>query len=131
MDLCWSQRGKSHRPEELDRGSFWRGTALDIDTKLRVARATGKNEEVVAAAIMLQIRDRYSPVEPPAIASDGNDSYPEAMLENMGKIAELFWTRPTTYEKAASDGLEMHPSNKASIWWKINRHHASSGLWRS
>jgi hypothetical protein len=86
VDLCGSQRGKSHRPEELDRGSFWRGTALDIDTKLRVARAIEKNEEVVAAAMMLQIKDRYSPVEPPAIASDGNDSYPEAMLETWGRL---------------------------------------------
>jgi len=33
VDLCGSQRGKSGHPEETDRGSFWRGTAIDIDTK--------------------------------------------------------------------------------------------------
>jgi hypothetical protein len=40
----------------------------------------------VATAIMSQIRDRCNPEEPPAIASDGNDSYPQAMLETWGKL---------------------------------------------
>ena len=56
-----------------------RGTAIDIDTRLRVGRAIGKTEEEVAAATMSQIKERCNPVEPPAIASDGNDSYPEAI----------------------------------------------------
>jgi hypothetical protein len=32
-------------------------------------------------AMMSQIKDHGNPIEPPAISSDGNDSYPEAMLE--------------------------------------------------
>ena len=44
-----------------------------------MGRAIGKTEEEVAAATMSQIKERCNPVEPPAIASDGNDSYPEAM----------------------------------------------------
>jgi len=88
VDLCRSQGGKSGHPEEKDRGSFWRGTAIDIDTKLRVGRAIGKNEEEVAMAMMSQIRDRCNPLEPPAISSDGNDSYPQAMLEIWGKLPE-------------------------------------------
>jgi hypothetical protein len=78
VDLCGSQRGKSGHPEENDSESFWRGIALKIDTRLRVGRAIGKDEEEVATAIMSQIRDRCNPEEPPAIASDGNDSYPQA-----------------------------------------------------
>ena len=35
---------------------------------------------------MCQIRDRNNPEEPPAISSDGNDSYPEAMLDAWGKL---------------------------------------------
>jgi len=31
--------------------------------------------------MMSQIRDRSNPIEPLAIASDGRDSYPEAMYE--------------------------------------------------
>ena len=42
----------------------------------------------MAAAMMSQIKERCNPVEPPAIASDGNDSYPEAMLETWGKSPE-------------------------------------------
>lgn len=38
--------------------------------------------------MMSQIRDRSNPIEPPAIASDGCDSYPEAMLETWGKVPE-------------------------------------------
>jgi hypothetical protein len=53
-----------------------------------VGRAIGKNEEEVAAVMILQIRDRCNPIEPPAISSDGNDSYPEAMLETWGKLPE-------------------------------------------
>jgi hypothetical protein len=39
-------------------------------------------------AMMSQIRDHSNPFEPPAISSDGNDSYPEAMLETWGKLPE-------------------------------------------
>jgi len=39
-------------------------------------------------AMMQQIKDRFNPIEPPAISSDGNDSYPEAMLETWGKSPE-------------------------------------------
>jgi hypothetical protein len=53
-----------------------------------VGRAIGKNEEEVAMIMMSQIRDRCNPIEPPAISSDGNDSYPEAMLETWGKLPE-------------------------------------------
>ena len=41
-------------------------------------------------AMMSQFKDRSNPEVPPAIASDGNDSYPEAMLETWGKLPEYF-----------------------------------------
>jgi hypothetical protein len=53
-----------------------------------VGRAIGKNEEEVAVAMMLQIENLCNPIEPTAISSDGNDSYPEAMLETWGKLPE-------------------------------------------
>jgi hypothetical protein len=49
-----------------------------------VGRAIGKNEEEVAVAMMLQIKDRCNTIEPPAISSDGNDSYPEACSKHWG-----------------------------------------------
>ncbi|MHB8118881.1 MAG: hypothetical protein ACYDHX_09150 [Methanothrix sp.] len=39
-------------------------------------------------AMMSQIRDHSNPIDPPAISSDGNDSYPVAMLETWGKLPE-------------------------------------------
>ncbi len=38
--------------------------------------------------MMSQIRDRCNPEAPPAISSDGNDSYPEAMLETWGTVPD-------------------------------------------
>ena len=65
-----------------------------------MARAIGKNEEDVAVVMMSQIRDRYNPIEPPAISSDGNDSYPEAMLEIWGKLPEYTGRgRPPTHKQ--------------------------------
>ena len=66
-----------------------------------MARAIGKNEEEVAVVMMSQIRDRYNPIEPPAISSDGNDSYPEAMLEIWGKLPEYTGRgRPPTHKQS-------------------------------
>ena len=65
-----------------------------------VARAIGRNEEKVAVVMMSQIKDRYNPIEPPAISSDGNDSYPEAMLEIWGKLPEYTGRgRPPTHKQ--------------------------------
>ena len=38
--------------------------------------------------MMSQFKDHGNSIEPPAISSDGNDSYPEAMLETWGKLPE-------------------------------------------
>ena len=55
---------------------------------MRVGRAIGKNEDRVALVMMSQIRGRCNHKIPPAIAIDGNDSYPEAMLNTWGKLPE-------------------------------------------
>jgi len=54
-----------------------------------VRRAIGKNDEEVAVAMMLQIKDRWNPIEPPEISSDGNDGYPEAMLGTWGSCLNM------------------------------------------
>jgi hypothetical protein len=55
-------------------------------------------------AIMSQIRDRSNPEEPPAIASDGNDSYPEAMLYTWGKLPDYSGRgRPPTRKQPRPD----------------------------
>jgi hypothetical protein len=84
----WATKGKSGRSEETDRGNFWRGTAIDIDIKLRVGRAIGKGEEEVAMTMMSQIRDHINHINIPAMSSDRNDSCSKAMLETWGKLPE-------------------------------------------
>jgi hypothetical protein len=92
LDAMWTymvHKGeKADLPKKADRGSSWRGAAIDIDTRLRVGRAIGKNVHKVAMTTMSQIKDRCNAIVPPAIASDGCDSYPEAMLETSGKVLE-------------------------------------------
>jgi hypothetical protein len=86
-----------------------------------VGRAIGKNEEEVAAAMMSQIKERCNPAEPPAISSDGNDSYPEAMLETWGKSPEYTGRGRPPKRKQPQSG------------WKclqVVKHHSGSRLIR-
>lgn len=65
--------------EECLRGTISRGTAIDMDTRLRVGRAIEKTEEEVAPKLMEQVK-RYAPDEgPPAMSTDGKGAYREAM----------------------------------------------------
>jgi hypothetical protein len=82
-------------------------------------RAIGKDEDEVASAIMSQIRDRCKPEEPPAIASDGNDSYPQAMLETWGKLPN--------YSGRGRHPTRKHPHKE----WKclqVTKHRSSGRL---
>jgi hypothetical protein len=70
-----------------------------MDTRLRVGRAIGKNEAEVSLELMSQIKARGNPDTPPAMASDGNDSYPEAMLATWGKVPDYSGRgRPPTHK---------------------------------
>ena len=81
-----------------------------------MGRAIGKNEEEVSVAMMLQIKNRCNPIEPPAISSDGNDSYPESMLETWGKSPEYAGRgRPlkSLREESNSDQRQWDPRSPA------------------
>ena len=74
-----------------------------MDTRLRVGRSIRKSESEVSMELMAQLKDRGNPDKPPAIATDGNDSYPEDMLETWGKVPEYSGRgRPPTRKKAVS-----------------------------
>jgi hypothetical protein len=86
VDLCRTQGRKRGKLEEAARGTFWRGTALDMDTRLRVGRALAKTEEEVALQLMQQVK-RHAPEEPPpAMSTDGKGAYREAMLATWGTV---------------------------------------------
>lgn len=88
VDLRWPQGRKKGLPEEERRGTFWRGTAIDTDTRLRVGRAIAKTEEEVAPELKKQIKELGHQEAPPAIATDGKGAYREAMVETWGKVPE-------------------------------------------
>jgi hypothetical protein len=86
VDLRWPQGRKRGRQEELKRGTFWRGTAIEPETRLRVARAIDKDEEKVSLELMKQIKDRGHKDAPPPMATDGDDAYRKAMIKTWGKV---------------------------------------------
>src|SRR5207248_3602852 len=86
VDLRRAQgRNRGHSEEET-RGSFWRGTTIAIESRLRIGRAIAKTEEEVAFELMAQLKARGHPTRPPAMATDGKGSYREAMLETWGQV---------------------------------------------
>lgn len=88
MVVCRTEGRKRGRLEEAERGEFWSGVAVDMESKLRVGRAITKTEEEAAPILMEKIK-RHAPEEgPPALATDGNGAYREALLETWGKIPE-------------------------------------------
>ena len=104
MDLCWSQGRKRGHCEEEARGSFWRGTTIAIDSRLRIGRAIAKTEEEVALELMTQLKERGHPTTPPAMATDGKGSYREAMLETWGRVPEYAGRgRPPTHKQPRAD----------------------------
>jgi len=89
MDLRWRVSGeKGGLSEEAAMGKFWRRTAIDIDTRLRVGRAIEKTEEGVALKLMQQVQRHDPEGRPPAIATDGKGAYREAMLNTWRKVPE-------------------------------------------
>jgi hypothetical protein len=65
--------------------------------------------------MMSKIRDRNNPEEPPAISSDGNDSYPEAMLDTWGKLPDYPGRgRPPTRKQPQPEWKCLQVSRTAS-----------------
>src|SRR5437764_6131767 len=104
VDLRRPQGRKRGHDEEEDRGSFWRGTTIEIDSRLRIGRAIAKTEEEVALELMTQLKERGHPERPPALATDGKGSYREAMLSMWGQIPEYSGRgRPPTRKQPGPD----------------------------
>jgi hypothetical protein len=104
VDLRVPQGGKRGRAEEEDKGTFWRGTLIDSDTRLRVGRAIGKDEDEVAAKIFQQLKERGHPNAPPPLASDGQGAYREQMVKTWGQVPPYSGLgRPPTVKQPGPD----------------------------
>ena len=88
MDLRRPQGRKGGYIDTEEQGTFWRGTVIDMDSRLRVGRTLGKTEAEVALALMAQLKERGHPDTPPALATDGKGSYRQAMVETWGRVPE-------------------------------------------
>jgi hypothetical protein len=78
------EKGGSQKKRKEER--IARGSAIDMDTRLRVGRALAKTEEEVGPQLMQQIK-RHAPEDPPpAMSTDGKGAYRQAMLRTWGKV---------------------------------------------
>jgi hypothetical protein len=104
VDVRRTPGWKRGKLEEEIRGTFWRGTAIDMDTRLRVGRAIAKTVEAIAPQLMEQIKRHQPDEKPPALATDGKGVYREAMLQTWGKVPEYSGKgRPPTALKPEKD----------------------------
>jgi hypothetical protein len=85
-----------------------RSTLLDMDSRLRVARAIEKDETQASIGVFRMLRQRGHPNGPPPTISDGWGGIDEAMVEVYGLVPEYRGRgRPPTRKKPGSDWLYL------------------------
>ena len=98
---------KSHR-ETDETGQFMRSTMLDMDSRLRVARAIEKDETQATISVFRMLQRRGHPDGPPPTISDGWGGIDKAMAEVYGKVPEYSGHgRPPTRKRPGSDWLYL------------------------
>jgi transposase InsO family protein len=97
-------RAKGGRAEEPERGTFWRGTVIESGTRLRIARAIGKDEAEVARELMRQMKERGHPTAPPPLVTDGKHDFAAALVETWGQVpASAGRGRPPTVPRPGKE----------------------------
>jgi len=88
-----------------DKGEYWRCTAIEPETRLRVGRGIGQNETQAAIQLWQQVKQREAHADaPPPILSDGWGGHREALVQVYGQVPEYSGRgRPPT-QKQALDG---------------------------
>lgn len=85
-----------------------RSTMLDMDSRLRVARAIEKDETQASIGVFRTLKRRGHPDGPPATISDGWGGIDEAMVEVYGLVpAYAGCGRPPTRKKPGEDWLYL------------------------
>jgi hypothetical protein len=101
-------REKKSYPETADRGQFMRATMLDMDSRLRVARAIAKDETQASIGVFRLLQQRGHPDSPPPTISDGWGGIDEAMVAVYGLVPEYQGRgRPPTRKKPGADWLYL------------------------
>lgn len=105
--MCATRVKKSY-PETAESGQFMRATMLDMDSRLRVARAIEKDETQASIAVFRTLQQRGHPDAPPPTISDGWGGIDEAMVEVYGLVPEYGGRgRPPTRKKPAPDWMYL------------------------
>jgi hypothetical protein len=100
----WVTREKKSYPETDESGQFWRATLLDMDSRLRVARAIAKDETQASIEVFKILKRRGHPDGPPPTISDGWGGIDQAMIEVYGLIPEYRGHgRPPTRKQPGSN----------------------------
>lgn len=87
MDLCRTQAGKKDRVDDDEPGEYWRCTAIEPQTRLRVGRGIGQTETQAAIALWQQVKQRAAHrSSPPPVLSDGWGGHREAIVEVYGQV---------------------------------------------
>lgn len=105
MDLCGTQKRGDERVTTEDRGEYWRCTAIEPGTRLRVGRGIGQSETDAAIDLWQQVKQREAHADnPPPILSDGWGGHRAALVQVYGQVPEYQGRgRPPT-QKQAVDG---------------------------
>ena len=102
------QRRKKGHLETPESGQFIRSTMLDMDSRLRVARAIEKDETQASISVFRILKQRGHPDGPPPTISDGWGGIDEAMVEVYGVVPEYIGRgRPPTRKKPGTDWLYL------------------------
>lgn len=85
-----------------------RSTLLDMDSRLRVARAIEKDETQASISVFRSLQRRGHPDGPPPTISDGWGGIDQAMVEVYGVVPEYGGQgRPPTRKKPGTDWLYL------------------------
>lgn len=105
--MCATKVKKSY-PETAESGQFMRSTMLDMDSRLRVARAIEKDETQASIAVFRMLQQRGHPDTPPPTISDGWGGIDEAMVAVYGIVPEYGGRgRPPTRKKPGPDWMYL------------------------
>jgi hypothetical protein len=105
--MCATRVKKSY-PETAESGQFMRATMLDMDSRLRVARAIEKDETRASIAVFRMLQQRRHPDAPPPTISDGWGGIDEAMVAVYGLVPAYDGRgRPPTRKKSGSDWMYL------------------------
>jgi hypothetical protein len=93
-----------------------RSTMLDMDSRLRVARAIEKDETQASIGVFQMLKRRGHPDGPPPTISDGWGGIDQAMIEVYGMVPQYSGRgRPPTRKKPGTDWASPRPSS----WVKL------------